>query len=723
MKFSLVTLTLLYSSLSVAVDLTPHITYKEIESTDYQELLQLYRTKFGYKIPYTYKVGETTQLKGMEFTELECFQQVDNVSTEVEDCNLQIWRDTKKNKLILSRLNYVLPATATPKSLKKSIELPVSYLHLLVSKATGLELKFDKFVLYKGQKASRFTLETKAKSVVVFISNYSGKILGKTTKSKIHTESIELYPLYEGTLGYKTVTEEEYLIKTEPVLTQIDPPENEVQYSIKPIFSEGLGSYSYDNYGSEAENGWTSEKLEEIFKVFSDGTPTSQNGQDGWILKGKYVTVLIDSDTNDSISNPIYAPYVQEKYINNGSKYNHALYAKPIENLGALGPIASNNPTKSFEDNYDALHVYHGTEHFFKKFKDLGYTDFSDKELFLKAYLYSKEMKNNAFFDGDSINFTTYSGDFPNYARSNRVIWHELGHSVFRKLVKGYETPNSGGGVNEGTADFMSYLLARDAGIELDYPGFSDLRIFSPLGFGYANETHDDGMAFGGSLKDILESKIKISGKESAILKMTDLLMTTFRLVRNNLKLNETEFFSALLFADEYGSEIRQKDEFKNLINEALSKRNFSFNEAEKNVLHVKIEGEGDLVSGEVTQDGYGSGNESILLNEQEGIVSGVVKVRLELKNDSKKLPFKVKAMVYNKDDSGITWISKNQIFVVNDKNEELQIPVKFSGKCKNYNMNPTSCGGRLSISYLEEGTDWSFAKRAVFFDIEKNAE
>jgi hypothetical protein len=130
-----------------------------------------------------------------------------------------------------------------------------------------------------------------------------------------------------------------------------------------------------------------------------------------------------------------------------------------------------NNPT-------DAIHVFQATTQFFQTLKAQSFNEFKDEELKVRAYLYNQDSfyKDNAFYTKGTINFTTYSPELPNFARDKRVIWHELGHSIFDKLAD-YVSGQKGNGQNEGFSDFISHFVFRARGFSEDYPYYKSERI------------------------------------------------------------------------------------------------------------------------------------------------------------------------------------------------------------------------------------------------------
>ena len=78
----------------------------------------------------------------------------------------------------------------------------------------------------------------------------------------------------------------------------------------------------------------------------------------------------------------------------------------------------------------------------------------------------------------------------------------------------------------------------------------------------------------------------------------SDLTLEAMRLTRNHPSLNARTWFEHMLYADELGSEVREVNQFKDIIVMALAKRNFSF-ESDFNAASMKVLFE----KGELTND------------------------------------------------------------------------------------------------------------------------
>lgn len=163
---------------------------------------------------------------------------------------------------------------------------------------------------------------------------------------------------------------------------------------------------------------------------------------------------------------------------------------------------------------------------------------FLDPELSTRpfnAFLYDPDIgsRDNAYYTDDTINFTTYSPSAQNYARDNSTIWHELGHGIMDRLMGDSIHLADTGGLSEGMADFVAELAIQTVTKGQPFEGSENFRIVNTTGFSFTNEVHDDGEAYGGSMRDLLMASRAQHGLEG-FQKVGDLTMETMRLCRNN---------------------------------------------------------------------------------------------------------------------------------------------------------------------------------------------
>jgi len=304
-------------------------------------------------------------------------------------------------------------------------------------------------------------------------------------------------------------------------------------------------------------------------------------------------------------------------------------------------------------------------------------------------------MKDNAYYYDNTINFTTYSPGQPNFARDNPTIWHELGHGVMERLMGshlGFADSNGGyGGLSEGMADFVAKIIIEHQTSGAEFSGMNGFRIINNTGFYLTNEFHDEGESYGGAMSDMLNDALKKSGREG-LYDFADLTLEAMRLTRNHPALSATSWFEHMLYADELGSEVREKLQFKELITSALVKRNFSFDPGfVPSSMKVTFE------KGELTNASEASRDRPLVECGVDGVVTHNLKIDLN-SGDAKfiKFPAIVKVEFKNGALQGaIKWEGEETnptIYTVNSEEEILSIPLKASMECETVNQPDGSC-------------------------------
>jgi hypothetical protein len=343
------------------------------------------------------------------------------------------------------------------------------------------------------------------------------------------------------------------------------------------------------------ENGyWSSSVVKNKAKAISEALPTVNNDfASGLRLEGRYVTINIHPDAKTAYSGIDFelsnsAHFMpQWKQINGAWEMipNQGLLGKPVFSEGELltrpaERYTDHAPVKYINDGFDEIQVYWAVTTFMESLQSLG---FSDPELSTRqfhAFLFDPdiEMRDNAYYTNDTINFTTYSPKAANYARDNSTIWHELGHGIMDRLMGEGDLLQltDTGGLSEGMADFLAQLVVAHVMKGSQFSGANDFRIINVTGFNLTNEVHDDGEAYGGAMYDMLQAAQSQFGFDEGLKKISDLVFETMRFCRSHQALDANEWFEHMLFADELGSSHRGSNELKNIILEALAGRNFS---------------------------------------------------------------------------------------------------------------------------------------------------
>ena len=118
------------------------------------------------------------------------------------------------------------------------------------------------------------------------------------------------------------------------------------------------------------------------------------------------------------------------------------------------------NTKRLIEDGFDEMQVYFSVNTWFEILHGVGFTDpeLSTRPIIANLFNPDIESRDNAFYDSDTINFTTYTERNPNEARSLITVWHELGHGLMDRLQG--SSGFSNGGLSEGIADFAAEVAA-----------------------------------------------------------------------------------------------------------------------------------------------------------------------------------------------------------------------------------------------------------------------
>lgn len=319
-----------------------------------------------------------------------------------------------------------------------------------------------------------------------------------------------------------------------------------------------------------------------------DNSPTN-----GMYLYGKHATINLHPDAiikwgkelifKPSLSAsflPMYLPFGEKDYemIPSAGQFGSPLmsYSEAYERKAERSK--THDPLTYINQGFDEIQVYYAIEELFEVLNSRGFSDENLSTRPFHAFLYDPDIssKDNAYYTDDTINFATYSGEFQNMARDNTTIWHELGHGVMDRLMGEKLVLNDTGGLSEGMADFISELVLKGSvGDTSKIPGYEDFRIINNIGFYLTNEVHDDGEAYGGTMRDLLELAIARDGLEKGLLKVTDLTLEAMRLTRDHPALTAEDWFLHMYFADSRGAKVRKPGELKSLLDKALSSRNF----------------------------------------------------------------------------------------------------------------------------------------------------
>lgn len=368
----------------------------------------------------------------------------------------------------------------------------------------------------------------------------------------------------------------------------------------------------------EADGFWSMNGLKNLISGIMHNLPSVPNTFDngGILLDGKYATISIHPDAvkMKGVTVPLIASeqvFFDWRPVGKDGEFEMKL-TTPFKSQPLLTPTSAlervarrlpdHDPATYLNDGFDEIQVYYAIDTLMESLHAMGFTDPELSTRPFHAFLFNPdvEMRDNAFYTDDTINFTTYSSGAQNYARDNSTIWHELGHGVMDRLMGDRIRLADSGGLSEGMADFVAFLIIQDKTDGKPFDGSEDLRIINNTGFNLTNESHDDGEAYGGSMRDLLMLAIQKDGR-LGLTKVTDTVLDAMRLTRNHPAMTANDWFESILFADRLGHKgLRASGELSSLITKALSQRNFRFDHgapadfkvvSEDGVLTSKTEG------------------------------------------------------------------------------------------------------------------------------------
>jgi hypothetical protein len=592
-----------------------------------------------------------------------------------------------------------------------------------------------------------------------------------------HTLKANIFPMYEeveGT-GQKLpfeVKELKYISKSIP--SAQDPLRG---------FTKKYNDSDYDTIRAELGDGsWSQASMRKEVESYVAKLPTRDNDlASGLLLQGKYATINIHPEVRakipgvefdlkngpnhvlgqtymcdvDNDGNLTYADAMKCRNSagellcdndRNGSVTKEEVDACPAVSTAAYFPrgglygkpissqeevmnripvrLPDHDAAKYINGGFDELQVYWSVTVLMEALAEMGFTD---KELSTRpfhAFLFDPDigMRDNAYYTDDTINFTTYNPGMPNLARDNPTIWHELGHGVMDRLMGGHlgfaGTSGGYGGLSEGMADFIAKLVVEHQTEGKDFPGKNDFRIENVTGFDLTNEFHDEGEAYGGAMKDMLAVVVAQEGRQGLVA-FTELTLEAMRLTRNHPALTASGWFEHMLYADELGSAVRAQGQYKDIIVNSLSARNFSFAASFRPAeMVVKFN---DNV---LTDASEASRNKPLTPCDASGVVSFDLKVSLS-EGESEFITFPATVKVEYKKGAlqgAVKWIGEENnphVYTVNSAEEILSIPVKASMECDSINQPDGSCKDYAYLQVFTEGAEKPVAKKRFYLQIQ----
>jgi len=458
----------------------------------------------------------------------------------------------------------------------------------------------------------------------------------------------------------------------------------------------------------------------------------------GVVLEGRYATVNLHPDILQKFKGLNFKPTLasqitwewNEKTSDGGEDETEALLRTALlgRPLGTFEDaytriarrLTDHDTATYINDGFDEIQVYFAIDTFMDSLNSMGFQDPEISTRPFNAFLYNPDiqMRNNAFYDADTINFTTYDGNEQNYARDNATIWHELGHGIMDRLMGDMLILNDSGGLAEGMADFLAQLVIYKTTHMQRFDGDSEFRIINKTGFNLTNESHDDGEAYGGAMFDILNGARQKMGF-IALSKVTDLTLETMRLTRHHPGLTAADWFQHMLFADSLGrTNLRAPGELKEIILSALNHRNFSFNTKEVAVFHLF---HGNEEMNEDSEGTRGSPIETPL--GKGGTASFPLKVKLDPGTLS-VLPFPVKVTVAFQGGAlqgAVHWLNEEkgeQVYILKSPKDEIPLKVTATSTCDFSNREDGSCGDYVYIRIFPQGYDQPLGKKRFYIHV-----
>lgn len=515
-------------------------------------------------------------------------------------------------------------------------------------------------------------------------------------------------------------------VKTAPLSNMYSPiNEAELRYS---KYSEDKGSTP----AGIANGFWSFDYLRnELNKVYNSmkdvsNLPTSGKAR----LSGRYTTVYLHPNAPLSFEGLQFTPETSPQHSvgfselpNDDAKINVSTlpYGLPISSIVDLANrialpvnnLPDNDPVQLINNGFDEVQVYYAINALFDSLKPMGFTDQDLSTRPFTAILFDPniEYRDNAYYDSDTINFTTYSKGQLNYARDNTTIWHELGHGIMDRLMGSHLKFADSGGLAEGMADFIAQLVVMERTNGQDFPGRNQMRIFNKTGFHLTNESHDDGEAYGGAMQDMLLASIQKFGFADGLKRMGDLTLEAMRLTRDHPGITAEAWFERMVFADslerslELAGAPRIPGEMREVILDALKGRNFSI-ETSDVYATITLKNE----TSEILDKNLGSRRSPIPVQLREDETKTFA-LNLKL-NDGNLFQFKYPARVRVGFEGGplqgaIRWVNQENLFteyLIHSPGELLQISVTLKGVCDSVNKEDGSCTDFIYVQVFQHG-------------------
>jgi hypothetical protein len=470
-----------------------------------------------------------------------------------------------------------------------------------------------------------------------------------------------------------------------------------------------------------------------------DGSAATDKGV---ILEGRYATINLNPDAVAKFGpqldfTPGVSAQMRPNWIENADGSSQMIpqstfLGRPLASIADIvgrpaRRLPDHDPATYLKDGFDEMQVYWAITTLFDDLHAMGFNDPELSTRRMNAYLYDPDitMRDNAYYTDDTINFTTYSSDQQNAARDNPTIWHELGHGVMDRLMGDMITLADTGGLSEGMADFVAIMVVNAVTQHAPFPGMDQFRIVNQTAFNLTNEVHDDGEAYGGTMRDFMESAIAAQGMPG-LHKVADLVMENMRLTRDNPALTAGGWFTHMLFADSLGRDgVRAPNELHDLLVAALGKRNFSFDDQGLATYALHADGQGlpaggsDIVGGQT-----GARDHEIKLTmKPTDTVTYHMSVTLK-DGDTFKFQYPVTVAVEFKTHAlqgAVHWVGEEQdprVFTIQKAGDVLNFDLQATGQCDSINRPDGTCSDYAYVQIINNGQKLPSAKKRFYLRI-----
>jgi hypothetical protein len=567
--------------------------------------------------------------------------------------------------------------------------------------------------------------------------------LREADNGKEYSLDVEVFPVYEETYTtmepqHRVKAELRYLSKKAVYATEDPFAELKKRDYYFPQWDPVLGETEIGREKGFWASSWLKRQGAQIRAQLPLMPNEVSNAPGGAILAGRYATINLNPGAKEKFPGLKFEPrhagqlyFIWGEGVFQGQPAGKiipvdGLLGKPVESAEELASRPAirrpdHDPAAYINDGFDEIQVYWAITRLMESLRSMGFTDPDLSTRAFNAFMYDPDitMRDNAYYTDDTINFTTYSPNQGNMARDNPTIWHELGHGIMDRLMGDTITLADTGGLSEGMADYVAYLVTKDVTDLQPYPGESDMRIINQIGFHLTNEVHDDGEAYGGSMRDMADLAIAKWGRPGLV-KITDLTLEAMRLSRNHPALTAKDWFDHVLFADELGNPgIRAAGELHELIIQALAGRNYSFDGSPGASLTV-MNGEEEL-----TSESPGARENPIRLQLK---ASEKKEYTLSVKlQDSEHYKFRYPAQILVEYKRGalqgaVDWEGEDgqpQLYTINGPGESVPVRVAANGACDYANRDDGSCVDYAYLQIRNQGdTDRPVAKKRFYLRI-----